>query len=205
MHLTPRATGRESLVPLLGRNQYKRAMLIVFGGLPGTGKTTLARAFAEERHATYLRIDTIEQALRSSEMMAGDVGPAGYLVAYALAEANLRLGQIVVADSVNPLAMTRNAWRKIAAGANTAIFEIEVVCSDTDEHRRRVETRTIDVAGLTPPTWQEVVNREYDPWDQPRIVIDTANRTPADSLNELRSRFGDSSEEERASFCRYRQ
>jgi predicted kinase len=174
-------------------------MLIVFGGLPGTGKTTLARVLAKERHATYLRIDTIEQALRSSEMLAEDVGPAGYLVAYALAEANLRLGQIVVADSVNPLAMTRDAWRKIAAAANRAIFEIEVVCSDADEHRRRIETRTSDVAGLTLPTWQEVVARQYDPWDQPRLVIDTANRTPADSLNELRSRFGDGSNDYHAS------
>jgi predicted kinase len=60
-------------------------MLIVFGGLPGTGKTMLARAFAQRRHATYLRIDTIEQVIRSSEMLAGDVGPAGYMVAYALA------------------------------------------------------------------------------------------------------------------------
>jgi predicted kinase len=30
-------------------------MLIVFGGLPGSGKTTLARAFAQQRRATYLR------------------------------------------------------------------------------------------------------------------------------------------------------
>jgi hypothetical protein len=105
--------------------------------------------------------------------LAGDLGPAGYLVAYALAEANLRLGLTVVADSVNPLAMTRDAWRKVTAAANTAIFEIEVVCSNTDEHRRRVETRTIDIAGLTPPAWQEVINREYDPWDRPRLVIGT--------------------------------
>ena len=75
-------------------------MLIVFGGLPGTGKTTLARAFAQERQATYLRIDTVEQALRSSGIVGDDVGPAGYMVAYALAEENLRLGRIVVADSV---------------------------------------------------------------------------------------------------------
>jgi predicted kinase len=171
-------------------------MLILFGGLPGTGKTTLARAFAQERLATYLRIDTIEQALRSSDILA--VGPAGYIVAYALAEANLRLGRIVVADAVNPLAITRDAWRKVAAAANSAIFEIEVVCSDTDEHRRRVETRTIDVAGLTPPTWQQVVDRQYEPWDRPRLVVDTANRTPADTLEELRSRFGGSSSDHRA-------
>ena len=96
-------------------------MLIVFGGLPGTGKTTLARALAQELHATYLRIDTIEQALSSSAVLVREVGPAGYLVAYALADANLRLGQDVVADSVNPLAITRDAWRKVAATASSAI------------------------------------------------------------------------------------
>jgi predicted kinase len=99
-------------------------VLIVFGGLPGTGKTTLACALAEERRAVYLRIDAIEQALRSSGALAGDVGPAGYMVAYALAEANLRLGRTVVADSVNPLPVTRDAWRGVAATAAAAIIEI---------------------------------------------------------------------------------
>jgi predicted kinase len=118
-------------------------------------------------------------------MLAGDVGPAGYIVACALAEANLRLGGIVVADSVNPLAITRDAWRKVAAVAASAIFEIEVVCSDPDQHRRRIETRTIDIARLTPPSWQQVIDRHYESWDRPRLVLDTANRTPAETLEEL--------------------
>jgi len=40
--------------------------LVVFGGLPGTGKTTLARALTQDWPATYLRIDEIEQALAGS-------------------------------------------------------------------------------------------------------------------------------------------
>jgi predicted kinase len=160
-------------------------MLIVFGGLPGTGKTTIARAFAKERRATYLRIDTIEHALRSSDMLAGDVGPAGYIVGYALAEANLRLGGIVVADSVNPLAITRDAWRNVAAVAASAIFEIEVVCSDAGQHRRKIETRRIDIAGFTLPSWQQVIDRHYEAWDRPHLVLDTANRTPAETPAEL--------------------
>lgn len=177
-------------------------MLIVFAGLPGTGKTTLARAFARERQAAYLRIDTIEQALRSSRMLAGEVGPAGYMAAYALAEENLRLGRIVVADAVNPLAVTRAAWRQVAAAAAAAIFEIEVVCSDADEHRRRIETRASDVAGLVPPTWRQVVDREYEPWDRPRFILDTANRTAADALDELRAWIDGSSTAHRVSLMR---
>ena len=166
-------------------------MLIVFGGLSGTGKTTLARQIAAEQRATYLRIDTIEQALRSSAMLAGDVGPSGYLVAYALAEANLALGQAVVADSVNPLGVTRSAWRGIAAVTSSRIIEVEVVCSDRAEHRRRVETRSTDVAGLIPPSWDMVQRREYEPWDGPRLVLDTAGRSVADSLAELRAQIAD--------------
>ncbi|HTW35441.1 MAG TPA: AAA family ATPase [Rhizomicrobium sp.] len=162
-----------------------RPALVVFGGLPATGKSTLARAIAQEMAATYLRIDTIEQALRSSGLIAGDIGPAGYLVAYALAENNLRLGQSVVADSVNPIAITREAWRRVAEEASASIVEIEVVCSDPALHRRRVETRTVDVPGLVPPTWQEVVDRDYEPWDRPRIRLDTANSAFEDSLAEL--------------------
>jgi len=168
-------------------------MLIVFGGLPATGKSTLARALAQERHAVYLRIDTIEQALRSAELMGEDVGPAGYVIACALAEANLRLGLTVVADAVNPLALTRNAWRGVASATASDLVEIEVVCSDPAEHRRRVETRAIDVAGLRPPSWQDIVDAcargDYEPWDRPRIVVDTTHRMPAETLAELYARI----------------
>lgn len=56
--------------------------LVVLGGLPGVGKSTVARALLAQWQAVYLRIDTIEQALRDSGV---EVGTAGYRVAYALA------------------------------------------------------------------------------------------------------------------------
>ena len=165
------------------------ATLVIFGGLPGTGKTTLARMLAHDLGALYLRIDTIEQALRNSRVLAGPVEDAGYRVAYAVATDNLRRGRTVVTDSVNPLRITRDAWRAVAAGSDARVIEIEVVCSDDAEHRRRVESRHTDIPGLSLPTWQEVCEREYHPWDRARIVIDTANTSVDKTLSALRSKI----------------
>jgi predicted kinase len=155
-------------------------MLYIFGGLPGTGKSTLAQRLARDRRAVHLRIDTIEQALRDAR--ASVSGPEGYLVAYQVAADNLRLGLAVVADSVNPLAITRAAWRDVAAGTGAPFAEIEVVCSNEAEHRRRVEARTSDIAGLRLPTWDDVVHREYEPWESTHLVIDTATATVEESV-----------------------
>jgi predicted kinase len=160
-------------------------MLIVFGGLPGTGKSTIAGLLAERLKAVYLRIDTIEQALRTCGTLPAGVLTEGYAVAYRLAEDNLRAGGTVVADSVNPLAVTRDAWVAVAERAAVPVVEIEVVCSDAAEHRRRVETRTTDVPGLALPTWDTVQRRDYDAWTRPRIVLDTASGSPGNAVDGL--------------------
>ena len=158
------------------------AMLIVFSGLPGTGKSTVARALAIELGAVHVRIDSIEQAIRDSGVVTVSLDDAGYRVAYAVAEDNLRIGRTVVADSVNPWPLTRDAWAAVAERGGAACVEIELVCSDSAEHRRRVETRTTDVAGLRLPTWQQVLEHDYRPWERERIVIDTAGQTPEESV-----------------------
>lgn len=158
--------------------------LFIFAGLPGTGKTTLARLLARDLRAVYLRIDTVEQALRDER---GDLsGPEGYVVAYRIAADNLRLGMSVVADSVNPIAVTRRAWRNVAAQAGVGFVEIEVVCSDAQEHRRRVESRVSDIVGHRLPTWHEVETREREPWETTPVVIDTAGQTEFESFAALR-------------------
>lgn len=157
-------------------------MLIVFGGLPGTGKTTIARQIAARRSALYLRIDAIEQAIRQSGVLAADVGPAGYVVANALASSNLMNGLTVVADCVNPVRESREGWRATAARAQVRMVEIEIVCSDPIEHRRRVETRREDIDALILPTWQDVLERHYVPWEEPHVVIDTAVLTPDEAI-----------------------
>jgi predicted kinase len=164
-------------------------MLIVFGGLPCVGKTTLAKAVAKKCAAVYLRIDTIETAIRSSAMLGDDLGPAGYVIAYRVAEENLRLGQPVVADSVNPLSVTRDSWALVARTARVSLVEVEVVCSDANEHRRRIESRTSDLDALPPLTWKSVCERTYEKWSTPSLVIDTAGKSVSEAQQELIARL----------------
>jgi len=153
-------------------------MLIVLAGLPGTGKTMVARSLASILPAVHLRIDSIEQALRASGIADDAMGAAGYAAAFALAADNLALGQCVIADAVNPIREAREAWRNVALRAGAPLFEAELTCSQRDEHRRRVESRTADIEGHRLPDWQAVEQRHYEAWDREHLLIDTAARTP---------------------------
>lgn len=112
---------------------------------------------------------------------------AGYRAAYAIAEDNLRVGRTVIADSVNPLALTRNSWLAVANRSQVRALEIEVQCSDATEHRGRVETRVADIAGLRLPTWQEVVSLDYETWNRERLVIDTAGQSVDQNVRTLQA------------------
>lgn len=161
----------------------KRPSLYVFAGLPGVGKTTLARLLAKRLAASYLRVDTIEKALLDLCSFAAE--GEGYRLAYRVAADNLQLGTSVVADSCNTIGLTRREWRDVAADNNAGCCDIEIICSDTNEHRDRVANRNTTISGLRLPSWGEVQQREYEPWDTDRIVVDTAGITIEDSFDQL--------------------
>ena len=163
-------------------------MLYIFSGLPGSGKTTLAREIARRIRAAYFRLDTIEHGLR--EVCALNVQGEGYRLTYRIAAENLRLGNDVVVDCCNPWAMTRDEWESVAVENGCAFVNVEVACLDEREHRARVEERENDIDGFTLPTWEQVQRRDYQPWDRERIRIDTSGRTVADCTAELLAKLG---------------
>ena len=153
----------------------------MFGGLPGTGKTTTSHMVAARLGATWLRIDAIEQAIRASAGLPDD-SAAGYAVANMIAKANLTFGGTVVVDGVHPVVQSRQAWRDIAAGTAATLLEIEITCSDPVEHRRRVEARAPDLPGHALPSWASVIDHRYEHWNTRDLVIDTALMSVDDAV-----------------------
>ena len=156
----------------------RRPLLVVIGGLPAVGKTAVCRALLGERPMTppmtWLRVDSIEQALRRSGEMAPDMpGGAGYYAAAAVAGDVLSTGGDVLVECVNPLPITRRLWERTAVDAGSRLLQVELVCSDRDEHRRRVEQRVSDIEGLVLPDWRDVLQRDYAPWPEADLRLDT--------------------------------
>jgi predicted kinase len=158
-------------------------MLIILSGLPGTGKTTIARELARRLNAVYVRIDSIEQAIKNAGLAMGPMNDAGYRVGCVIAEDNLRLGRTVITDSVNAIQVARDQWMNVAGNARHKAFEIEIQCSDAAEHRRRVEARVADVSGHRLPTWDEISTLDYHSWNREHLVVDTASLSPAQAVS----------------------
>ena len=150
------------------------ALLVVFAGLPGSGKSALARGVADAIGATYLRIDAIESAIVATLTPFHD-NPVGYVIAERLAADQLVAGRDVVADAVNNVAEARAGWVALAERTRSGLQFVEVQCSDAAEHRRRVEERSPEMPGQHVPTWEQVQRRHDEPWPPElsgRLVID---------------------------------
>lgn len=128
-----------------------------------------------------MRVDTVEAALLNAGHTSITV--EGYAVEYAIAADNLALGLSVVADCVNPVSETRETWAEVARQTGAKLVNVEVICSNAAEHRRRVEVRHADAAASagkwSPPDWEGVRNyiRKYQPWQTQVLRLDTSQET----------------------------
>lgn len=166
------------------------ARLIVLAGLPGSGKSTLAREIARRTGAVWLRVDSMDQAIRASGTAPYDLRDWPYRAAQAVAQDNLDLGRDVIGDCVNDCTEAQDGWQEMAARAGVELVWLQVTCTDPAEHRRRVETRPIDIPGQVRLDWDAVAGREYHPWDRDHLTVDTAGRDIGACVDEALAGLG---------------
>jgi predicted kinase len=148
--------------------------LIAMSGLPGSGKSRLARALARDLQTCLLELDRIEGPLL--ERVDGDVlGWAVYEGLTALADQQLDTGLSVILDAVSWTNSLRATWADLAARYGASFRPVEVVCSDPALHRQRVEGRHRGERGK--PPWSRVErarNEFWEAWRGAVYVVDTA-------------------------------
>ena len=162
------------------RDKYVLVMqLIVFSGLPGTGKSALAEATASEIGAPVFAKDWLEASIVRSGMTEApeakqQLGWAGYELLTTLAERQLRINQSVILDSVASTESIRAAWRNLAFAHGAHWRVIECVCSDENVHRARLALRKRNIPGWPELTWSEVerVRQYFTPWRDDRLTVD---------------------------------
>ncbi|MGW4947593.1 AAA family ATPase [Actinoplanes sp. NPDC004185] len=139
--------------------------LIEFGGLPGTGKSTLAAHLADRSGAVWLRIDEIEGAMRRNGLTADQTGVAAYSVAHDVAASHLRRGLTVIADAVNPVDAARRGWRDLARSVRARHVVIETTCPDLARLDRIAEREADVLVPLTPDAYERRTDE--------RLIVDT--------------------------------
>lgn len=159
--------------------------LIAMAGLPGVGKSTVARGLAARFPAVLVDVDQVESALLQAEFERSfATGLAAYLVAEQVARANLELGQHVIVDAANYVSHARDIWTALAAEHRVPLLFVEVVCTDLALHAQRLAQRPA-VAGLPRLSFDDVVVRyaETAAWGaEPLLLVNNTGELDHDRV-----------------------
>jgi len=156
----------------------EKMKLVVFSGLPGTGKSTLAEVIGKQFGIPVFAKDWLEAVLLQNGLQPTQDGKAlgyvGYELLTSLAERQLMLGQSAILDSVASIQKIRDAWKSLAGKYLAEWRVIECLCSDETIHRERLLTRERDIPGWHELEWSEVerVKEYYVSWQEEHLVLD---------------------------------
>jgi predicted kinase len=178
-----RASGEyRKLRSLPGPGGAPRPCAIVVGGVPGTGKSTLAEALARELRAPVFSMDWQMGALVPFGVLRKDnLEPLSELMVAASMARQLQLGLDTILDIVALRAGERRRLSEIAGALDAAFIEVECQCSDGQVHRSRVEGRARGIPGWPGTvTWEHVqrMRERWEPWPEPHLVVDSAVEPP---------------------------
>ena len=138
--------------------------LIVFSGLPGTGKSTLASRLARELQLPLLCIDDVIGEVPSGAGIAFWDSKVAILL--RLVEVQLDLGLSVVVDSVF-MNMDRHHAQELARNDSALFYPIYVFVSDDEVWNQRVNERYNEMNNKDVASWERIQHQRerFRTWD----------------------------------------
>lgn len=128
-------------------------MLVIFSGLPGTGKSTLADKLARELRWPLLRIDDVVGEVPENPDVAFWDSKVAILL--GLTETQLALGLSVIVESVF-MNMDRNHAQELARKYHAGFRPVYVFVSDDKVWEQRLATRHDEMNNREVATWERI-------------------------------------------------
>lgn len=148
-----------------------KTTIVLFAGLPGTGKSTLAYRLAQDKGWCLLSKDQINRSLERENI---DNGRAGYEVLIDLAELNVKNSVSVILDASFGFENLRQKVQEMAKIYQANFFGIECISTDEEVLKKRFDNRQEMVSGWKPADWIEHnrVKGYWQRWDNDRLTLD---------------------------------
>jgi predicted kinase len=173
-YLTPGLPGDFTGVPMPAA---EGAALIVFGGVPGSGKSTVAERVGATLDIPVFALDWLLGALTPFGMRhRHDLTNLGSELLTTLAYRELSARRSAVLDTTSEDPAGRARWASLAAAAHAAFIPVVCVCTDRALHRERVERRVRSIPGWADAgDWANASARlaAFPPWPE-ALFLDTA-------------------------------
>jgi len=127
--------------------------LVIFSGLPGTGKSTLATRLARELQWPLISIDdVVGEVLEDADVAFWDLQVS---ILLGLVETQLKLGINVIADSVF-MNMDRHHAQELARKYKYRLLPVHVFVSDEKLWEKRVTARFEELNNKDVATWERI-------------------------------------------------
>lgn len=129
----------------MAREPHTRPLCIAVTGLPGTGKSTVARMLAQALDAVWLRSDAIRKELFPRPGYTPEETEATYAALFRRAETALNQGRSVVLDATFREQALRARVRELAERTGAGFFLVWVTAPE-EQVRSRLAARRGDVS-----------------------------------------------------------